>query len=312
MSKPWWRKVDPELITPYRVLVYGLDTWDATLRQTMDREDGYSYAHHFAIDIWRTRHWIRELGPHLDEVLHEFAASAVGIAHGGYFSAASMHELSYRRIAHWLWKVEDLVMHLAYDATHMLWIPPEFADYDHEQPSPEALESIWDGEMRIWSPPYKYSDGHEMKWQDLREHFEQLSEIDTKNSPTHDEVRGMKAALQQEVCRAYARRVEIRARHDRSEPVPSPAGNGEPIPPVRKRLRPAETTVLEVIAESKSRMTRPQIMTLLEGRSKLLGESTVKAALGTLTTLGYIDNRQDVEPPGYAVTGMYPGIDFPD
>jgi hypothetical protein len=189
MSKPWWRKVDPELITPYRILVYGLDTWDATLRQTMDREDGYSYAHHFAIDIWRTRHWIRGLGPHLDVVLHEFAASAVGIANGGYFSAASMHELSYRRLEFWLLKVEDLVMHLEYDATQLVFIPPEFANYDHDQPSPEALESIWDGEMRIWSPAYKYDNGHEMKWQDIREHFEHLSEIDTKNSPTHKEFR---------------------------------------------------------------------------------------------------------------------------
>ena len=152
-------------------------------------------------------------------------------------------------------------------ASAVLYIPPEFYDYSHEHPTPEVLESIWDGQMRIWSRPLTYDAGKvELKWQDIREHFDEAIENGRKARycPTRDEFGDMKLVLQQEVCRAYAQR-SGNPRTARSFPGRSESAGKRRIHSAGTQASAtAESSVLEIIAKSKSPITCPQIMARLK------------------------------------------------
>jgi hypothetical protein len=69
-----------------------------------------------------------------------------------------------------------------------------------------------------------------------------------------------------------------------------------------KPLTGAERDILQTLAESKTRLTRDRLMEAMEQAGRSYGESTLRNALPDLRRAELVDNRQDCESKGYAIT----------
>ncbi len=68
------------------------------------------------------------------------------------------------------------------------------------------------------------------------------------------------------------------------------------------RLTDAITDILQTLAESRERLTRKRLHSTMIGKGRERGQSTLAGALPKLRDAGWIDNRQDGDPAGYAIT----------
>jgi hypothetical protein len=68
------------------------------------------------------------------------------------------------------------------------------------------------------------------------------------------------------------------------------------------RLTQAIMDILRTLGEAKGRLTRERLLEAMIKASRQRGESTVANALPELGRAGWVDNRQDVDPTGYAIT----------
>jgi hypothetical protein len=88
-----------------------------------------------------------------------------------------------------------------------------------------------------------------------------------------------------------------RSIHDlKVSPTPDPHNPSAP------RLTPAIIEILETLAESKKRLTRDKLIESMKKTGRERGQSTVANAMPKLGKAGWVDNKRNVDPPGYRIT----------
>jgi hypothetical protein len=68
------------------------------------------------------------------------------------------------------------------------------------------------------------------------------------------------------------------------------------------RLTPGIRDILHTLAKSKERLTREQLVEAMGRAKRARGKSFVANAMPKLRHAGLVDNRQDCDPNGYAIT----------
>lgn len=76
---------------------------------------------------------------------------------------------------------------------------------------------------------------------------------------------------------------------------------GIPVVGTLPALTPCQRDVLEVIANSERRLTRPEIQDTLDKSDRIHGESTVRTALAELVRLGFIESPGAGRNAGYGL-----------
>jgi hypothetical protein len=76
----------------------------------------------------------------------------------------------------------------------------------------------------------------------------------------------------------------------------------EPIKTSLPRLTPAIVDILRTLAESKVRLTRERLLSAMTKAGRDRGVSTVADAMPILRKAGWVDNQQNGDPRGYAIT----------
>jgi hypothetical protein len=78
--------------------------------------------------------------------------------------------------------------------------------------------------------------------------------------------------------------------------IPEPTKTSPP------RLTPAILDILRTLGESKVRLTRERLLSAMTKAGRDRGVSTVADAMPILRNAGWVDNHQNVDPRGYAIT----------
>ena len=81
---------------------------------------------------------------------------------------------------------------------------------------------------------------------------------------------------------------------------PLPTRSDLPAKPIR--LTGAVLDILQTLAESNERLTRKRLCEAMKQAGRLRGESTLAGYLPKLQDDGLVDNLQDQDPVGYAIT----------
>ena len=75
-----------------------------------------------------------------------------------------------------------------------------------------------------------------------------------------------------------------------------------------RTLTPTQRRILLILDDSQHRMVAQEIGNAVEVRYEPVGQATVKSSLSELVRHGYLQNRQDLYPPGYCLPDANSGF----